>query len=391
MPDGERLSAGCSCAKTFFDIGALRVKVLSLLRGLTASVTLLVGVSFFPGPAINQAVLVFAQEAVVIDETLASVNKELITRSMLRRAENALRRDLQEQFPNDPAKQEEVFARLQPRLLVSLIDERLIAQRAEEMGVMPEIEAQINATILELCKQNNLENLDACRAAMERQGLTMEDIRSSYRGQFMRQAVYGQDVYSVLVEQITNREAEEYYRAHATDFTEAGEIEISEIYIAFTPELQAAAEARARQAYSELKAGKPFADVAQAFSDEKRASRATGGKLPPYKDDQLAEEFKAELDKLKPGEMTPILKLEKAYQILRLDARRPPQVKPFSEVRELVKRLIAQQRADAKIKAYLRDLRAKALIRLADPYRNVLVEAEKADESEPSAQPRKDS
>ncbi|MFQ3591263.1 MAG: peptidyl-prolyl cis-trans isomerase [Chloracidobacterium sp.] len=367
------------------------MKVLSLLRGLTASVTLLVGVSFFPGPAINQAVLVFAQEAVVIDETLASVNKELITRSMLRRAENALRRDLQEQFPNDPAKQEEVFARLQPRLLVSLIDERLIAQRAEEMGVMPEIEAQINATILELCKQNNLENLDACRAAMERQGLTMEDIRSSYRGQFMRQAVYGQDVYSVLVEQITNREAEEYYRAHATDFTEAGEIEISEIYIAFTPELQAAAEARARQAYSELKAGKPFADVAQAFSDEKRASRATGGKLPPYKDDQLAEEFKAELDKLKPGEMTPILKLEKAYQILRLDARRPPQVKPFSEVRELVKRLIAQQRADAKIKAYLRDLRAKALIRLADPYRNVLVEAEKADESEPSAQPRKDS
>ncbi len=326
-----------------------------------------------------------AQEAVVVDETLASVNKELITRSMLRRAENALRRDLQEQFPDDPAKQEEAFARLQPRLLVSLIDERLIAQRAEEIGVMPEIEAQINATILELCKQNNLENLDACRAAMERQGLTMEDIRASYRGQFMRQAVYGQDVYGALVEQVTNREAEAYYRSHSADFTEPGEIEISEIYIAFTPETMAAAETRARQAYGEIKGGKPFAEVAQALSDEKRASRAAGGKLPTYKDDQLAAEFKAELDKLKPGEVTPILKLEKAYQILRLDARRPPSVKPFSEVRDLVKRLIAQQRADARIRAYLRELRAKALIRLADPYRNALIEAEKAEDAESSA------
>ncbi len=326
--------------------------------------------------------LASAQEAVVIDETLASVNKEIITRSMLHRAENALRRDLREQFPNDPAKQEEVFARLKPRLLVSLIDERLIAQRAEEMGLMPEIEAQVNATILELCKQNNLENLDACRAAVERQGLAMEDIRMSYRGQFLRQAVYGQDVYSVLVEQVTNREAEEYYRAHLADFTEPGEIEISEIYIAFTPETQAAAEMRARQALAELRAGRAFAEVVQKFSDEKRASHTSGGKLPPYKENQLAEAFKAELDKLKPGEITPILKLERAYQILRLDARRPPSVKPFAEVRDLVKRLIAQQRADAKIKEYMRGLRAKALIRLAEPYRNVLIEAEKAEEAE---------
>lgn len=353
---------------------------------LAASCGLLVGVGAWPLFVRTTAT---AQEAVVIDETLASVNKDLITRSMLQRAERALRRDLQEQFPNDPGKQEEVFARLQPRLLVSLIDERLIAQRAEEMGVMPEIEAQINATILELCKQNNLENLDACRAAMERQGFSMEDIRASYRGQFMRQAVYGQDVYGVLIEQVTNREAEDYYRSHTADFTEPGELEISEIYIAFTPETQAAAETRARQAYGELKAGKPFAEVARTFSDEKRASRAAGGKLPPYKENQLAEEFKAELAKLKPGELTPILKLEKAYQILRLEARRPPTVKPFSEVKELVKRLIAQQRADAKIREYLRGLRAKALIRLAEPYRNALIEAEKAEEADAAADEQK--
>ncbi|OYT72160.1 MAG: hypothetical protein CFK52_05765 [Chloracidobacterium sp. CP2_5A] len=371
--------------------GVLRVKVITRWQRLSAGLGLVAGAGLLVVSTTRVPILASAQEAVVIDETLASVNKELITRSMLRRAENALRRDLQEQFPDNPAKRDEVFARLQPRLLVSLIDERLIAQRAEEIGVMPEIEAQINATILELCKQNNLENLDACRAAMERQGLTMEDIRSSYRGQFMRQAVYGQDVYSALVEQVTNREAEEYYRSHAADFTEPGEFEISEIHIAFTPETLAAAEARARQAYREVKAGKPFAEVAQAFSDEKRASRAAGGKLPPYKDNQLAEEFKAELEKLKPGEVTPILKLEKAYQILRLDARRPPSVKPFSEVRDVVKRIIAQQRADAKIKAYLRELRAKALIRLADPYRNAIIEAEKAEDAEAAAAPRKDS
>lgn len=318
-----------------------------------------------------------AQESVTIDETVARVNRDLITRSMLVRAEKGLMRELEGQYPNDPNKVKTEFERLRKRLIGSLVDERLIAQKAEELGVNAEVEAQVNAILLDICKQNGVENLSACQALMERQGITIEEVKSSYRAQLQRQAVYGQDVYQAIIEKVTIKEAEDYYRQNIKEFTEPGEIEISEIYIPFTPETIAQAENRAKQAVNEINGGKAFADVARVFSDPKRPSTANGGKLAPYREDQINPILKEQLDKIQPGQLTSILKSDKGYQILKLEARKPPTAKSFEEVKDLVKRTIAQQRAGAKVAEYMKSLRQRALIQLADPYRNALAEDEK--------------
>lgn len=318
-----------------------------------------------------------AQEPVTIDETLARVNRELITRSMLTRAENGLKREIEGQFPNDPAKVTAEFERLRKRLIASLIDERLISQKADELGVNAEVEAQVNSIVIDICKQNGVENLSACQAMMERQGITIEEVKASYRSQLQRQAVYGQEVYQAIIEKVTVKEAEDYYRQNVKEFTEPGEVEISEIFIPFTPETMLQAENRAKQAVAEINSGKDFGDVVKAFSDPKRSSTAQGGKLAPYREDQINPTLKAELDKIQVGQLTPILKVEKGYQILKLVARKPPAAKSFEEVKDIVKRAIAQTRAGAKVAEYMKSLRKRALIQLADPYRNALVEDEK--------------
>jgi peptidyl-prolyl cis-trans isomerase SurA len=324
-----------------------------------------------------------AQEPVTIDETIARVNRDLITRSMLVRAEKGLMRELEGQYPNEPEKVKTEFERLRKRLVGSLVDERLIAQKAEELGVNAEVESQVNAILIDICKQNGVENLSACQALMERQGITVEEVKASYRAQLQRQAVYGQDVYQSVIEKVTVKEAEEFYKQHVKEFTEPGEIEISEIFIPFTGETILQAENRAKQAVNEIAGGKPFADVARAFSDPKRPSTANGGKLPPYRDDQINPILKEQIDKIQPGQLTPILKTDKGYQILKLEARRPPAAKPFEEVKDVVKRAIAQQRAGAKVAEYMKSLRQRALIQLADPYRNALLEEEKPEPAAP--------
>ncbi len=285
------------------------------------------------------------QEPQLVEETIAGVNGDLITRSMLLRAEKGLRQDLENQYPDDAAKREAEFNRLKKRILVTLIEDKLIAQRASEIGVNADIEAQVNASILDLCKQNGVE-LGPCQALMERQGLTLEDVKANYRVQYQRQAVLGEDVYRALLDKITEREAREFYDKHLKELSEPGQIEISELFIPSTPETAAQDEEKAKQALAQLEAGKPFAEVVKAFSDPKRPSTANGGKLAPYKETDLNEDLKKELDKIAPGQVTPILKKPNGFQIVRLETRKPPTVKPFEELKEPVCRSGARRRQD---------------------------------------------
>lgn len=316
------------------------------------------------------------QEPQLVEETIAGVNGDLITRSMLLRAEKGLRQDLENQYPDDAAKREAEFNRLKKRILVTLIEDKLIAQRASEIGVNADIEAQVNASILDLCKQNGVEQLGPCQALMERQGLTLEDVKANYRVQYQRQAVLGEDVYRALLDKITEREAREFYDKHLKELSEPGQIEISELFIPSTPETAAQDEEKAKQALAQLEAGKPFAEVVKAFSDPKRPSTANGGKLAPYKETDLNEDLKKELDKIAPGQVTPILKKPNGFQIVRLETRKPPTVKPFEELKDRMRQFVAQERGGAKITEYLKGLRAKALIRVADAYRGELAEAD---------------
>ncbi|HMZ80953.1 MAG TPA: peptidyl-prolyl cis-trans isomerase, partial [Acidobacteriota bacterium] len=104
------------------------------------------------------------------------------------------------------------------------------------------------------------------------------------------------------------------------------------------------------------------------YSDDKRASKPKCGNLPPFKDGELADDLKREVDKIKPGQFTSILKMPNAFQILKLESRVESKAKPFEDVANEISSRLAYEKSKTKIKEYFKSLREKAYIKVADGY-----------------------
>src|SRR5687767_14731210 len=88
-----------------------------------------------------------AQEPQLVDETVARVNGEIITRSQLIKAQEQYRQELTQRFNNDEAKIKEEYDKNSGTLLEVLIQDKLIAQRATELSI--DVEPEVNRYILE--------------------------------------------------------------------------------------------------------------------------------------------------------------------------------------------------------------------------------------------------
>src|SRR5205814_9054569 len=154
----------------------------------------------------------------------------------------------------------------------------------------------------------------------------------------------------------------------ATRFTQAAAMKVRAITIPVPPGASADVEGTARgkieAALKEVKAGKDFAEVAKAQSED-QATKANGGDLgfiakgqSPY--GKTLEEAAA---KLKPGQVTEIFKDRSGFHLLKAEEERPARLQPLDEVRkqiaaDLVKSQKAKELAKRKAEDALAQLRA---------------------------------
>ncbi|MBL8152049.1 MAG: SurA N-terminal domain-containing protein, partial [Blastocatellia bacterium] len=134
-----------------------------------------------------------AQEPQIVDEVVARVNSDIITRSALLKAEAEFISQIKQSFPNDEAKQKEEIEKGLSTLIELLIEEKLIAQRAAELSV--DVEPDINRTILELIKQTNPNwGLKEFQDYLSQQNIDIEDVRKVYRTQLQRRVLLFREV-----------------------------------------------------------------------------------------------------------------------------------------------------------------------------------------------------
>ncbi|MEW6736279.1 MAG: peptidylprolyl isomerase [Acidobacteriota bacterium] len=310
---------------------------------------------------------VLAQEPQLVDETVARVNTDLITRSMLLKAQKDFEEELKAKYPNDPAKAKEEFDRGFPIILDLLIEDRLISQRAAELSI--DVEADINRTILDFAKQSGIPSLREFEETLKRQGVDIEDYRRNIRANFQRRAVLFRDVISPIYEKLTELEKRQWYDSNKKFFATSGEVKISEIFISLEGRSAAEAEALAKQAVAQARAGKSFTELVTTYSDPQRPSVQKGGELPKFKDDEIIDYLRKVVDNLKEGEVSDPIQTDKGFQIVRLDERKAAGFRDFTEVEIEVSEAIAFEKGNTQLKDYFKKLRDKAYIRIAEQYK----------------------
>jgi parvulin-like peptidyl-prolyl isomerase len=327
--------------------------------------------------ALASAALLFSLaapiRAEIIEQVLVKVNGDIITKTELEsRQISALRQRMNQDVDPEDLKNDEQLRRLlaevTPQILVDAIDELLMVQLAKERGYRLRDE-QFKEWITALRRDQNLEDEQKFQAALQQEGMTLDDLRRNVERSFMIQQVQRDEVGVKLT--ITEEEARQYYRVHTQEFAEPANVTLREILIEVpgaTKEGQASvnvaaddqARAEAQAVRARVLKGEDFAAVASEVSAA--PSNANGGLIGPFTLDTLSESLQGVVGKMKPGEVTPPIRTTRGYQIFKLETLKEASVQPFERVRDLVAERVHEDRQQQEIRRFLSRVRGQALI-----------------------------
>lgn len=149
--------------------------------------------------------------------------------------------------------------------------------------------------------------------------------------------------------QVTDEEARKMYEDNKSLFS-TETVRVSHIMVK--------TEAEAEAILKDLQAGKDFAELAKTKSQD-TGSAEKGGDLGELRHGQTVKEFEEEAFRLKEGELSPVIKTQYGYHILKGGAHASV-AEPFDEVKGKIRQSLLQQKQQESFLAFMADLEKKA-------------------------------
>lgn len=308
-----------------------------------------------------------AQEPVLVDRIIARVNGDIITLSTYESSKAELLKELQDK----KVAQDQINAqmtKLESGILQTLIDERLIAQKAQELGI--EVEADVNKEWARLAASVNVPVEDFDKI-LEQNHMDPERGRESIRARIRRELLLNAEVYRPIYQGIKELEARDFYNQHVKEVSTPATVTLREIFISTSGRSPSEAERLAHEVLNQARGGADFATLVPKYTDAARPSRANGGLLGTLEMKEVGEAQAKVISGLKTGETTEPIKLADGLQILHLDEYKPEEAKPFESVKREVYNALTYDKGKNKVEEYLKKLRERAYIEVAEDYKHI--------------------
>ena len=315
----------------------------------------------------------------VVEEIVARVNNEIITRSEFVRSRDQLKQEVQQQEPNIA---DRAFAEKQRDVLRDLIDQQLLLQKGKDLGITGDTE--LVKRLDEMRKQMNLETMEDLEKAAQAQGASYEEFKQNLRNQIITQRVISQEVGNKL--SLNKEEEQKFYNEHKAEMERPEQVRLSEILIApklppkpaglggkpepptdaETAAALEAAKAKADDLVAQIRKGGNFAELAKKNSDGPSAK--DGGDLNYFSRGTLAKELEDKVYPLKPGEVTDAIRTKQGYVILEVTEHQMAGIPTMKEVEPRIQEDIYMQKLQPALRAYLTTLREEAFIDIKPGY-----------------------
>jgi peptidyl-prolyl cis-trans isomerase SurA len=316
----------------------------------------------------------------VVEEIIARVNNEIVTRSEYVRSRDQLKQEVQQQ---DPANADRDFAEKQRDVLRDLIDQQLLLQKGKDLGINGDTE--LIKRLDEMRKQMNLETMEDLEKAAEAQGASYEEFKQNLRNQIITQKVISNEVGQKL--SMNKDEEKKFYDQHRAELEQPEQVRLSEILIApKTPaksaagadgkpappseeETQAAldaAKAKAQDLLDQIHKGAKFEDLAKKYSDG--SSAKDGGDLSYFKRGTMSKELDDKVFAMKAGEVTDVIRTKQGYVLLLVSEHQTAGIPTLKEVEPRIQDALYMQKLQPALRAYLTTLREEAYIDIKNGY-----------------------
>ncbi|HEX9172336.1 MAG TPA: peptidylprolyl isomerase [Telluria sp.] len=252
-----------------------------------------------------------SSSANVIDSIYVVVNDEVITRNEVNQRVRGIEQRMRAQGTQMPDADN-----LRRQVVEAMIVERAQMQLAKEMGVKVD-DRRLDATIARIAEGQKMSVQDM-RNQMEKEGMTYPAFREEIRGEIMLQQLREHEVDRKI--QVSDAEVDTYLAAEKAAAADKVEMDIAQILVGIpanaSPEQIAARKARADDVLRQLRIGADFSKMAATYSDAPDALK--GGAIGWRDPDRLPPLFASELRKLKPGQVTNVIKSNTGFHIIKM-------------------------------------------------------------------------
>ena len=301
----------------------------------------------------------------VVEEVVARVNSDIITRSELQHSKDELRQELRQQNPD---KADTMLASREKDVLRDLIDQQLLLQKAKDKGITGDTE--LIKRLDDMRKQMNLSSMDELEKAAKEQGVSFEDFKQNMRNQILTQLVIRDEVQPKI--QVTKEDEKKYYEEHQQDFEHPERVRLSEILVStekVEPGDQAGVAAvgqKAQQILEQVRGGMAFDEAARKSSDGPTA--AQGGDLGYFKRGTLAKELEEKTFAMKAGDISDVVRTKQGFLILKVSEHEQAGIAPMKDVEPQIGDQLYFQKLQPALRTYLTKLREDAYIDVRPGY-----------------------
>jgi peptidyl-prolyl cis-trans isomerase SurA len=308
--------------------------------------------------------------AKTVEEIIARVNNEIITRSELDKARLAAEEDAKQECQGK-CTPEQLRADIEDRqknTLRDLIDQSLLVQRGKDMGV--NVEPDVIKKLDQIRQQNKIDSMEDLEKAVSAQGQNWEDFKNNIRSQILTQRVISSEVGSHIT--IGKDEVEKYYNEHKSEFVRPEQVALREIEVSTEgkkdtelPDLKKKAET----ALKRVKDGEDFGEIAKRFSDSSTAKQ--GGFLGVYKRGELSKELEEIVFKMKKNDLTDVMDTKQGYLVLQVLERYEEGEQPLNKVENEIMDHLYSQRMEPAMRQYLKTLREQSYVVIKPGYQEI--------------------
>jgi peptidyl-prolyl cis-trans isomerase SurA len=307
---------------------------------------------------------VAAPQIHVIEEIVAKVNGDIITRGELEQQRRSIEAEIKQQQPNLSGEAlTAAVAKRQSEALRDKIDQSLLVQRGKDMNL--NVDADVTRRVAQIQQESKIADVDKFHEYVHQQtGAPFEDFRSEMKNQIMTQRVIGQEVAPKV--SVSKAEVQDYYNKHKSDFVRQETVFLREITVKpkiNTPEAWAAAEKKAKDVQARARKGaEKFTELARQYSDADTAKQ--DGELGAFKRGDLKKDIEDIVFKQQKGYVTDVIKTEGGFEILKVDEKYAAGQASLEEVENEVMEKLYTPRMQPQLRTYLTQLRENAFIEI---------------------------
>ena len=305
-----------------------------------------------------------------VEEIIARVNNEIITRSEYDKARQTAEEDAKSECQNrcTPEQLQIAVEDREKHTLRDLVDQSLLVQRAKDMGVS--VEAELIKRLDAIRTENKLPSMEELEKAVSGQGMNWEDFKNNIRNTLLTQRVISSEVGSHIT--ISDDELTKYYETHKAEFVRPEQVALREIVVnteGKKPEELPDLKKKAETALKRVQDGEDFGEIAKRLSDG--STKSQGGFLGVYKRGELSKELEDKVFKMKRKELTEVMETKQGYLVLEVLEHYDEGEQSLAKVKNEIMDKLYSGRMEPAMREYLKTLREQSYVVIKPGYQDI--------------------